>query len=92
MSDKVMSRAASALERMGMVLGALYVDQFKNEDQGAKALRLKRCGFGNAEIADILGTTTNTINVALSIQKKKGRKKTTRRSSKKSAKRTQKRK
>jgi DNA-binding NarL/FixJ family response regulator len=78
MSDKAMSRAASALERIGMVLGALYAAQLKNEDQGSKAVRLKSCGFANADIAEILGTTKNTINVALSIQKRKVRKKNVR--------------
>lgn len=91
MSDKAMSHAASALERIGMVLGAMYAAQLKNEDQGKKAVRLKSCGFDNADIAEILATTTNTINVALSIQKKKGREKTARKTPAKKSKKTKKR-
>ena len=92
MSEQSMSRAASALERIGMVLGALYAAQLKNEDQANKAVCLKSCGFANADIADILGTTTNTINVALSTQKKKGRKKTAGKTSARKSKKTKKRK
>lgn len=71
MSEQMMSKAVKALERIGMVLGGLYVNQHADDDQGAKALRLRRCGFGNTEIAELLGTTANTINVALHSQKKK---------------------
>ena len=37
----------------------------------ARAIRLKRAGLGAKEIADLCGTTRNTVSVALSTSKKK---------------------
>ncbi len=65
MNEKQVDRAVEALNRIGMVLGALYASHLGELGQELKALRLSRCGFGNAEIADILGTTANAINVGL---------------------------
>ena len=58
-------RAIDALEKIGKVLGALYASNLGDMEQGLKAQRLNRCGFSNIEIADLLGTTPNTVNVAL---------------------------
>lgn len=71
MSEGENQRSAVALERIGKVLGALYASHLGDLDQGAKAVRLSRCGFANNEIADILGTTANTIGVALHQVRKK---------------------
>jgi len=76
MSNDANERLALALERISKVLGALYASQMGDLDQGLKAERLSRCGFLNTEIADLLGTSSNTINVALHKtrrQKKKGK-------------------
>jgi IS30 family transposase len=69
-------RLAVAIERVGKILGALYASHLGDLEQGVKAERLSRCGFSNAEIADLLGTSPNTINVALhhARRKKKGKK------------------
>lgn len=40
--------------------------------QNDKVLFLARVGLGAADIADILGTTANTVNVALSNARRKG--------------------
>jgi DNA-directed RNA polymerase specialized sigma24 family protein len=48
-----------------MILGAMYAAQLGEVEQRVKAERLSRCGFSNPQIAEILGTTTNTVNVAL---------------------------
>ena len=76
MSDDASDRVALAIERISRVLGALYASQMGDLEQGIKAERLSRCGFSNTEIADLMGTSPNTINVALHKarrQKKKGR-------------------
>ena len=65
MSNDKQGRLAEAMERIGRVLGALYASHLGDLDQGIKAERLSRCGFSNTEIADLLGTSPNTINVAL---------------------------
>lgn len=65
MSEIESKRSAEALERIGKVLGALYASHLGDLEQGIKAERLTRCGFTNTEIADLLGTSANTINVLL---------------------------
>ena len=68
------NRVIAAMERIGMVLGALYATHLGDLDQKLKADRLSRCGFSNTEIAHLLATTPNTINVALhSVRRKKKR-------------------
>jgi CRP-like cAMP-binding protein len=63
--DGLKRRGVDALEKIGKVLGALYASHLGDMDQGLKAQRLNRCGFSNVEIADLLGTTPNSVNVAL---------------------------
>ena len=65
MSNNVDERLTVAIGRISKVLGALYASHLGDLDQGLKAERLSRCGFSNTEIADLLGTSPNTINVAL---------------------------
>ena len=74
MNNVEAKRIAEALEKIGKVLGALYGSHLGDLDQGLKAQRLSRCGFSNIEIADLLGTTPNTINVALHKIRKSERK------------------
>ena len=57
------TRIAAALERIGLVLGALYTAQLGKAE--SKPERLNRCGFSASEIAGLLGMTTNAVNVAL---------------------------
>ena len=76
MSDDVNERVVEATERISKVLGALYALQMGDLEPGLKAQRLSRCGFQNTEIADLLGTSPNAINIALHrvrTQRKKAR-------------------
>jgi hypothetical protein len=41
------------------------------ESQAEAISELNRAGFGPKRIAELLGTTANTVNVAISKQKKK---------------------
>jgi hypothetical protein len=74
MSNDLNARVATAIERISLVLGALYASEMGDLDQSVKADRLSRCGYSNTEIADLLGTSPNTINVALH-KARKGKKK-----------------
>jgi len=48
-----------------MVLGALFSSHLGDLGQDLKIERLSRCGFTNVQIASILGTTANAVNVGL---------------------------
>lgn len=85
MNDQAFERATKALERVALVLAALYGDRLENMKQGGKAERLSRLGFTNAQIADALGTSENSINVSRVGHRKKSR--TSQHRGKKSAKR-----
>jgi hypothetical protein len=63
--DTTMDRAVRALERLGMVIGAVAANQFGDADLPAKAKRLQRMGFSNVEIASMLSSTANSVAVAL---------------------------
>ena len=55
----------NTLDRIAMVLGALFASQLGDIGQDPKIERLSRCGFTNVQIAKILGTTANAVNVGL---------------------------
>jgi DNA-directed RNA polymerase specialized sigma24 family protein len=42
-------------------------------NQAETILELKRAGFAPSRIADLLGTTANTVNVSLQKAKKRGK-------------------
>ena len=65
MTKNEQKSTVAALEQIARVLGALYASNLGDLEQGIKAERLSRCGFANTEIADLLGTSPNTVNVAL---------------------------
>jgi DNA-binding NarL/FixJ family response regulator len=75
MSKTDEKRIAEALERISQVLTGILLKDVHDSDQIQKIARLKECGFQNAEIARILDTTANTVNVAVHSlrSKKKGR-------------------
>jgi FixJ family two-component response regulator len=73
MSDQAFDRGVKALERIGLVLAALYADRLEAMTQGRKAERLSRLGLSNAQIADALGTSENSINVSRVTHRKKRR-------------------
>ncbi len=71
-----MDRAVRAVERLGMVIGAVAANQFGDADLPAKAKRLQRMGFSNVEIASMLSSTANSVAVALHRGRARGRRKT----------------
>lgn len=58
-------RTATALERIGLILAALYTSHLGDVDEQTRAERLSRCGFSNGEVADLMGKTQNAVNVLL---------------------------
>ena len=63
------------LERIAKILAGLLLKDIEDVDQKQKIKRLKQCGFENTEIAKMLGTTPNTVGVAVHSLKKSKRKK-----------------
>ena len=63
MSETHLKRVANALERISMVLAGLYASQLGDADLGTKAECLNQCGFTNAEIASLLGSTEGAVRV-----------------------------
>ncbi len=76
MNEHDIGRGTKALERIALVLAALYGDRLGEMNQGQKAERLSRLGFSNAQIADALGTSENSVNVSRVSHRKKSRKAT----------------
>ena len=69
MADDDAPEGLTAFEsRLVNLLALLLVQERKQPEQIAL---LNRAGFRPAEIAALLGTTSNTVSVQLSIQKKK---------------------
>jgi len=77
MSGADTERLAAAVERLCMIVAAQYAAQLGKVDQNEKAERLSRCGFTNTEIAVLLGSTANAVNVALHRARKTKKKTST---------------
>jgi DNA-binding NarL/FixJ family response regulator len=69
------SQLKEPLERIAKILAGLLLKDIEDVDQRQKIKRLKQCGFENTEIAKMLGTTPNTVGVAVHSLKKAKRKK-----------------
>lgn len=63
-------RIEEALERIAKILAGILLKDIQEGDQRQKIARLKQCGFENTEIANMLGTTRNTVAVAVHSLKK----------------------
>lgn len=75
MESKQLNDIATTLDRIAKIAAGMLLRDIEAKDQIHKIARLKQCGFSNTEIARMLNTTTNTINVAVhSLKSKKGRK------------------
>ena len=68
-------RSEEALERISKILAGILLKDIEEGDQKQKIKRLKQCGFENTEIAKMLGTTSNTVGVAVHSLKKAGKRK-----------------
>lgn len=65
------------IKRLDTVIKLLTLSSMKEETQIQKISLLSNAGFAPKEIADIIGTTPNTVRVALSKSKKKSSKEVT---------------
>lgn len=65
MAEKGLEDIARSVERISKILAGLLLKDIEEADQKQRIKRLKRCGFDNTEIANMLGTTANTVNVAV---------------------------
>jgi len=76
MNEEIAERLVTALERLSLLAAMDFAVRLgEDADLGRKAERLQRCGFSNAEIANILDTTPNSIGVALHRNRALGRRK-----------------
>lgn len=64
-----------SLDRVAKILSGLLLKDIEEGDQKEKIRRLKGCGLDNSEIATMLGTTANSVNVAVHRLKKARRRK-----------------
>ena len=71
MNGETDDRITSAVERIALVLAAIYAHGLKDDDLGTKAGKLCHLGFSNSQVADALGTTANSVNVALHKKRKR---------------------
>ncbi len=72
MPAEPVERIADTLDRIARLLAGIFVKGIEEEDQKTQIARLKGCGFGNSEIAEMLGTTANVVNVAVHRIARKG--------------------
>lgn len=82
MNDNESASIGDALGRIAKVLAGMYMTQLGQGDQGVKVDKLNRFGFSNNDIADILGTTANTVGVALHHSRKASKKRPARKAKK----------
>lgn len=74
MNEEMLSSVVTTLDRIGMVLGALYASNLGGMEQSEKAERLKQCGYSNAQIAGLLGSNPESIRVGLyNLQRARGK-------------------
>jgi hypothetical protein len=66
MTDVSLQQAVKALDRIAMILAALYAERLEGKTLGEKAGRLQPLGFSNAQIAHVLGSTEGAVQVARS--------------------------
>lgn len=64
------------MEPLEEIVRLLAIQLRRSTERQAQAIEeLSRAGFGPTRIADLLGTTPNTVNVAISNAKKRKRQK-----------------
>ena len=62
------------LRRLDVIIKLLTIDVMKDKTQRDKIMLLNGAGFGPKQISEIIGTSSNTVNVALSNLRKKQKK------------------
>lgn len=68
--DEKLNEIISKLDKIIMLLSMNLVKEYKLQKD--KIVELYKLGFKPKEIAEILGTTENTVNVTLSKSRKEG--------------------
>jgi len=63
------------IERTERLMALLLLQQMKTSPQREKALQLSLAGFSNAEIADLLQTTTGVVAQQLYEARRRGKSK-----------------
>jgi len=58
------------LHELRMIKRLLVHNMMPGDKQSVQIIKLNSIGFTQKEIAEVLGTTSNTVNVALNRQKK----------------------
>lgn len=74
-TEKQQPKADQLAESLGRIANLLALLATKEMAEGDKVGLLSAVGFGNQEIARLLGKDTNTVNVFLSLRRKKLQKK-----------------
>jgi DNA-binding NarL/FixJ family response regulator len=74
MKEVGLADVSRSLDRIAQILSGLLLKDIEAGDQKQKIKRLKQCGFNNTEIAKMLGTTANSVNVAVHSLRKRKRK------------------
>jgi len=59
------------IRRLDAIIKLLTIDVMKDKTQKEKIILLNDAGFGPKQISEIIGTSSNTVNVALSNLRKK---------------------
>jgi DNA-binding CsgD family transcriptional regulator len=67
-----LEEAADLSKKLDLVIRLLAVNLVNGKSQREQIRLLSIAGIGPKEIADLLGTTSNTVNVALSGLRKSG--------------------
>lgn len=63
-----------SLDRIARILAGLLLKDIEDGHQTQNIRRLKQCGFDNTEIAKMLGTSPNSVNVSVhSLKKRRSR-------------------
>ncbi len=73
MNEPQVGEITSTLDRISKILAGILLKDLDELDQAKKILRLRSCGFGNKEIAEMLNTTPGTVQVTMSQMKSKKR-------------------
>ena len=66
MDETSLTEIATSLSRISKILAGLLMKDIEELEQGKKIMRLRSCGFGNKEIAEMLNTTPLTVQVTIS--------------------------
>lgn len=73
MNGSSADRTPEALDRIGLVLGAIYASSMGTLDLGAKSQILAQLGFSYRDIAAMLNSTERSVTVSIHTARKKAK-------------------